>query len=618
MKKLTPFLFLFVMLAAGCQTDPAGDSTKLELSQNEIETDCLGKGITIELTHSFAWQAELSPGADQWLSYELQGTLDGVSTFVLTLQDNDTEQKRFASLAFRSGSKSKVLSIVQEALLAEVGAESLDFGFLGESESVAFTTTVPEESLSIHSGALWCVVERDAENDLITVTAKPNGLESERTTTITIVASSITRTITVTQDPFDLEVSSSSLEFGGSGGTQSLTVTTAFPEWTWDVSSDTDWITVEKIGEGSLTVTAPQNSGVLRSAFITIRMGELSRTVSAVQYSATALADKQVVQMQSATVGSGVNIVIMGDGYVASDMEGGGKYEKDIYTAMEHFFDVYPYSHYRDYFNVWMIGAVSNESGTSYQYPLKEVDTVLGTWWAGPYSGSTEIGCDHEIVRRYSRAVANIAHAPLDEITTIITINDDIYAGTCYMGDDYGDGYSVSLCPAGSEFKKLVQHEAGGHGFGKLMDEYIYNFSQTIPNGDKRYMMMMKSRYGWYANVDFYSDIFDTTWAGFADIPDYSMVSTFEGSYMYGKGIWRPEDNSCMNDNVPYYNAPSRYAIIERIYEWAGEECSFERFLSEDIIPPYPKGARTRGDGVSAPVVPLTPPVIVPSWADFD
>jgi hypothetical protein len=37
-----------------------------------------------------------------------------------------------------------------------------------------------------------------------------------------------------------------------------------------------------------------------------------------------------------------------------------------------------------------------------------------------------------------------------------------------------------------------------------------------------------------------------------------------------------------MNNNVPYYSAISRQAIVERIMEYAGEEFTFEKFKAKD------------------------------------
>ncbi|WP_419485200.1 M64 family metallopeptidase, partial [Alistipes ihumii] len=60
------------------------------------------------------------------------------------------------------------------------------------------------------------------------------------------------------------------------------------------------------------------------------------------------------------------------------------------------------------------------------------------------------------------------------------------------------------------------------------------------------------------ADADLTDDPARIKWREFYELPRYGMVGAFEGAYMYARGIWRPETNSCMNNNVSYFNAPSR------------------------------------------------------------
>ena len=68
--------------------------------------------------------------------------------------------------------------------------------------------------------------------------------------------------------------------------------------------------------------------------------------------------------------------------------------------------------------------------------------------------------------------------------------------------------------------------------------------------------------------------IFDKRYSNYVDI--------FEGGFMHSKGVFRSEQNSCMNNNIPYYNAISRESIVKRIMEYAGESYSFEEFVKND------------------------------------
>lgn len=73
----------------------------------------------------------------------------------------------------------------------------------------------------------------------------------------------------------------------------------------------------------------------------------------------------------------------------------------------------------------------------------------------------------------------------------------------------------------------------GGHGIGRLGDEYRSS-NDTISQAAKEDILK---------------------WEG--------------AGYKYG--VWRPEETSCMISNLPYFNSPSRFWIVKRLLESAGE-----------------------------------------------
>jgi hypothetical protein len=65
--------------------------------------------------------------------------------------------------------------------------------------------------------------------------------------------------------------------------------------------------------------------------------------------------------------------------------------------------------------------------------------------------------------------------------------------------------------------------------------------------------------------------------------PQYSnTVDVYEGAFFHTRGVFRSEPTSCMHNNIPYYNAISREAMVKRIMKYAGEEYSFEDFKAND------------------------------------
>lgn len=60
------------------------------------------------------------------------------------------------------------------------------------------------------------------------------------------------------------------------------------------------------------------------------------------------------------------------------------------------------------------------------------------------------------------------------------------------------------------------------------------------------------------------------------------IVDIYEGGYYHLRGVYRSEQNSCMNKNVPYYSTWCREIIVRRIKMLAGETFNFEDFVAND------------------------------------
>ena len=134
---------------------------------------------------------------------------------------------------------------------------------------------------------------------------------------------------------------------------------------------------------------------------------------------------------------------------------------------------------------------------------------------------------------------------------------------------DIFDGFALFIDDpsANGEAGDVLRHEAGGHGFAKLADEYHY--SGTVSSSDKD-LIKARSAHMWYSNVDITSDRAKVKWAKFlADDRYKDEVGMYEGGFTYQYGVWRPFENSIMNDNRGGFNAPSRYAIWYRIHKLA-------------------------------------------------
>ncbi len=320
-------------------------------------------------------------------------------------------------------------------------------------------------------------------------------------------------------------------------------------------------------------------------------------------------ADGTAHVLQTATEGNGIDIVLMGDAY-SDRLIADETYATVMNRAMEALFAEEPYKSYRSRFNVRYVDVVSkNEVHTG--------ETALSTW----YGEGTAVGGDNPKVVGYAEAALTAAGRSVDDALILVMMNRDYYAGTCYMtgiGDgDYGRGHAIAYMPVssvGDVFGQVLRHEAGGHGFAKLADEYSYTGAISQDEIDNHRSM---EPYGWWRNVDFTADPTAVKWAQFITDNRYASenIGVYEGACTYAFGAFRPTQNSIMNDNTGGFNAPSRYAIWYRINklsngsEWTG---TYEDFVAWDLAHPSAQSPARRSGRRSPerPLPPLAPPVV--------
>lgn len=352
---------------------------------------------------------------------------------------------------------------------------------------------------------------------------------------------------------------------------------------TWSIESKPEWVTVTPssgTGKTEVTVTISEMTETEgRSGEIVFLLDDKDyRTSMKVEQYDYEYGDGDVHTLQTASKGEGINIVFMGDCYDAKDIAT-GTYLKDIQEAYGYFFDVEPYKTYKDYFNVYAVFGLSDDSGVG------TVNTVKDAKFGSQYS-LAHISPDFETSYEYAAK----ADQDLDPARTLIVMveNTTEYGGVTYW---WGDGTAIAVCPKSDDaypydFRGLVQHEAAGHGFGKLADEYIYTngFISACDclNPHTKEFNTGKSL-GWYRNLELSGDPNTVGWSHLIFHPDYSnVVDIYEGGYFHTRGVFRSEPTSCMNNNIPYFSAISRQAIVERIMEYAGVEFSLESFYEND------------------------------------
>ncbi len=358
----------------------------------------------------------------------------------------------------------------------------------------------------------------------------------------------------------------------------------------WHVESKPEWITVTPssgTGKTDVTVTFSDlatNAEDRVGEIVFLLDGKDYRSSMAVSQYDYEHGDGDVLTLQTHSQGSGIPIVFLGDCYDAEDISN-ASYLTDTQAAYGYFFDIEPYKTYKDYFDVYIVFGKSEDSGVGTVNSIREAK--FGTQYS--LTGGT-LENDGVTAFQYARLVDE--NIDLTKALIVMVLNSTEYGGVTYM---WGDGSAIAICPKSTDpypydYRGLVQHEAGGHGFGKLADEYIYTnaFIQACSCGNPHLNEFMAGKAnGWYKNLSETSNRDLVPWSHLMYHPSYAnTVDIYEGGFFHTRGIFRSESNSCMNNNIPYYSAISRQAIVERIMDYSGGTFTLEGFYAHDVTTP--------------------------------
>lgn len=275
--------------------------------------------------------------------------------------------------------------------------------------------------------------------------------------------------------------------------------------------------------------------------------------------------DGEIVKLQSATVGKGVNVVFIGDGFVDKDMD---TYESVMREGMDILFSMEPMRSLRDRFNVYMVKTVSpnNFSAKDGQHALdRDIDKIAG--YVSNIPG-VDIATTH---------------------TCLIENNSNAFFMTGFT-DMFAEGGSLAVIDQGMASPVII-HEVAGHGIGKLLDEYIYSGyedNHTQPGAEDDFKQWIHDEYhsrGWGMNISAESDPEKVPWARMLT-DDYFKTETgiYQGAWFWPEELWRPSESSVMRNDYSRFNAPSREAIYKSVMQmsesddWSYDFDTFKAF----------------------------------------
>ena len=463
---------------------------------------------------------------------------------------------------------------------------------------ISFTSTREWKASTSSEWLLISPTSGEAGTYQMALTASSkNNSKNSRTATVNLVSAGLTQSFTVTQSPAEyVELEQTAYYTEAQGGSLQIKFTTNLNTDELAIYGTASWLTqpansrTDQAYMVNLTVlpneeekertaylyfckTNGEEEEVLNSVTI---LQEGTSTSTSTDYSA----DRTVRILQRATQGNGLPIVLMGDGFLDTDIAN-GTYDEVMNKAMENLFTEEPLKSLQSYFNVYSVTAVSRSNkfdgyNTAFQCQMEGGMSTLIT------------GNDENVID-YIQCVEGI---DVSETLAVVVLNSPLYAGTTYFGyysENQVTELAIAYCPIiynleNDSFRQVLVHEAVGHGFAKLEDEYSYEENGKMPSKEINNVKVLQSS-GLAQNVDFTQYENTILWSSFLKDSRYSLegIDIYEGACTYMSGVYRPTEDSMMNTNTCGFNAPSRKAIYDMVMR-RGEnrETTYEEFADFD------------------------------------
>ncbi|MEG0518516.1 MAG: M64 family metallopeptidase [Bacteroidales bacterium] len=625
MKKIFVRLFLcctlFLFFAACSKDTPA--EIKLDSTSISIPND--NTAITLAVTSNVDWSSSQSTNVGFIVTPQTGGP--GVTSVSISALPNTTNAVKASDLTITGAGVSAVAKLTQQSLIFSISPTTLEMEATASSKKFEIKSNTSWK-ISSDGWPAWIksVSPNSGNGDaLITLSVNDNPDRILQKYTFKITYGSTWGSILLTQKAAHNDPPSKPNNIKPQANSQKVSI---MPLFSWDACTDINkdelkytvkysvdgenWNVIDAGKNTSVNMAVTANvlkantryfykvtvddgydDGVTESDISTFYTGD-----------ADAYADGSYTVYQKSLKSSPIKLVFTGDGYLPQHFKYGELFDKNIDEAIEALFAVEPYKTYREYFSVYKVASYSVETGVS--------DDVKGikknTSFSARLTGGTGITCNADKVFAYALKVGDMVESDLQKTSICLIINANVYAGTCIQ---YIDGKSIGMVPVtrGSNsmttFKNVVCHEYGGHGFGRLADEYT-NYETQLPESEKNKLLTWQGSH-YSLNVSPYPESTKVPWSKFIGLANYDHVGVYSGAYLYKLGAYKSEFISCMVDNRLYYNTQSRYLIVERIHSVAGEQFSLDEFIAKDVQK-APVETKTHYD--MSNFVPLAPPIL--------
>lgn len=587
---------LSVILVASCSKEPPKELT---VSPQSIELESDGASQSVALQSNVNWSASSNAG---WLIISPK-TGTGSMEIALKADANISGAERTATVTFTSADVeglSASLTVKQVPVSVSFAKDTVPVKSEGETVTFSVTSNTDWTILTSEETARVKLSQTSGSGNA-TITAEVSANPNNKVANIPLKFSyyGIVKTLILQQEPGPNTDPSKPEFLSPANGASGAYVNVAFKWNCKDADGDTLTYHLYLSKDGS-------NFNEAASVRQTREISLENRLDANTQYYAKLTADdgaggsseSDVISFttsdkflypdgywyayQESKKENPVILVFTGDGFTEELNTEGGLFDTKTDEAIEGLFSVEPYKSYREYFTIYKIVAYSPETGMSVQEGSIKRNTTFQSLWEG--GNSTGVSCNYDKVFNWVKKIPEVAEGSLDNMAIALIINEPVYAGTCVS---YSSGKSIAMIPlqtSDAQFVRTFTHEFGGHGFGRLVDEYIvYDYAPSQETKDNYKGLQDSWAFGYGLNMSTTNVAADVPWAHLYGRKGYEHVSMIEGGWLYARGIWRSELISCMKDNRLYFDSQSRWLIARRIMTIAGEAFDVEKFDAKDV-----------------------------------
>jgi len=242
-----------------------------------------GEEESSNISSNVSWSASDN---SSWIS-----TRSYSSRVNITCQNNSSTSQRSGRVTVSGSGASAYIDVVQEGAPKKlsVSRSSVTLNHSGGNEAIDVSSNI---SWNVSESLSWLSVvpSSGSNNSFFQINCNSNSSVNERSGTVTVSGSGLSKQIQVTQRgaPAKIELSPTSKNFSHSGGNSSINVTANI---SWNVNESSSWLSVSK-SSNSFSIQCDSNATTSqRSATITVSGSGVSKQVRITQSPAPARLD---------------------------------------------------------------------------------------------------------------------------------------------------------------------------------------------------------------------------------------------------------------------------------------------------------------------------------------